>query len=74
MLPMKTQEDDSSIMAMWKTMNHLLKLFANVEHEERKRTNLWRCAHFQVLVATYEANRYIEDNIATDSISCNKAA
>lgn len=71
--PMQSQEDEYSIMTMEKYIDRLLTVFGDVEQEESKCTNLWRPTDFHVLVATAEAERYIDDDILTDSIFYNKA-
>lgn len=49
-------------------------MFGDVEQEERKCTNCWRREAYHVLGAMEEAERYVEFDIATDSIFCIKAA
>lgn len=61
-------------MVMGKDMDSLLTVFVDVEEEELKRTNLCPHADFFALAANAEAERYINDDIATDHIFCNKAA
>lgn len=52
----------------------LLAVLGDVEQDECKYTKLLSLADFHVLAATAEAESYIDDKIATDSIFCTKAA
>lgn len=71
--PVQSQDDESSIMAMGKDMDRLLAIFWDVGQKGRKCTNHWSREAFQVLPTTTEAERYIDDDIVTDTIFCNKA-
>lgn len=60
-------------MEIEKYIGRLLTVLGGVEQEEDKCTNRFRRAAFYVLVVTAEEKRYIDDDIATDSILFNKA-